>query len=106
MNDVTFVEAARVFAQRALAAGKTPEVRLRFLFENATLRKPQPAEMRILKAGLQRHLQTYQQDGKSAAALIAVGEAPVPEGLDAVELSAYTVMAKLILNLDEVISKQ
>ena len=106
MNDVTFVEAARVFAQQALSQAKTPEGRLRFLFERATLRKPAPNEMRILKAGLERHRKAYEADAEAAAALIVVGETPVPDKTDATELAAFTVVAKMILNLDEVITKQ
>jgi len=107
MNDVTFVEAARVFAQRILKeGGKTPERRIRFAFENAVGRKPKHAEMKILKTGLARHLKFYRQDAKAAKALIAIGEEPIPKGMDAPELAAYTVVAGLILNLDEVITKQ
>ena len=106
MNDVTFVEAARVFAQQALSQATTPDGRLRFLFERATLRKPAPSEMRILKAGLDRHRKAYEADAEAAAALIAVGETPVPAKTDATELAAFTVVAKMILNLDEVITKQ
>jgi hypothetical protein len=107
MNDVTFVEAARVFAQMILReGGKTPEQRIRFAFEHAVGRKPKPAEMKILKPGLARHLKFYRQDTKAAMELIAIGEAPVTKGMDAPELAAYTVVAGLILNLDEVITKQ
>jgi hypothetical protein len=107
MNDVTFVEAARVFAQMILReGGKTPEQRIRFAFEHAVGRKPKPAEMKILKPGLARHLKFYHQDTKAAGEFIAIGEAPVPKGMAAPELAAYTVVAGLILNLDEVITKQ
>ena len=107
MNDITFVEAARVFAQRMLREGdKTPERRILFAFEHAAGRKPEPAEMKILEAGLARHLDFYRQDHKAAKALVEIGEAPVPKGRDAGELAAYMVIAGLILNLDEVITKQ
>ena len=107
MNDVTFVEAARVFAQRMIReGGEKPEDRIRFAFYHATSRSPNGAELKILRAGLARHLDFYRQDAKAAKALIAIGEAPMPNGLNAPELAAYTVMAGLILNLDEVITKQ
>ena len=107
MNDVTFVEAARVFAQRMLKeGGATPERRIRFAFEHAVGRKPKAAEMKILKDGLTRHLEFYRQDAKAAKELIAIGEAPVPKGMAAAKLAAHTVIAGLILNLDEVITKQ
>jgi len=107
MNDVTFVEAARVFAQRIIReGGKSPEARVRFAFQHATARKPKAAEVKILTAGLSRHLKFYRQDAKAAKALIDIGESTVPNGVDAKELAAYTLLASLILNLDEVITKQ
>ncbi|MBL68288.1 MAG: hypothetical protein CMO74_07545 [Verrucomicrobiales bacterium] len=107
MNDVIFVEAARVFAQRMIReGGETPEGRIRFAFYRATSRNPKAAELKILSAGLSRHLGFYHRDTKAAKALVAVGESPVPKGMDAAELAAYTVVASLILNLDEVITKQ
>jgi len=86
--------------------GATPERRIRFAFEHAVGRKPKAAEMKILKDGLTRHLEFYRQDAKAAKELIAIGEAPVPKGMDAAKLAAHTVIAGLILNLDEVITKQ
>ena len=61
---------------------------------------------KILKDGLTRHLEFYRQDAKAAKELIAIGEAPVPKGMDAAKVAAHTVIAGLILNLDEVITKQ
>ena len=107
MNDVTFVEAARVFAQRMLReGGEAPKDRICFAFYHATSRNPKAVELKILSAGLWRHLDFYRQDAKAAKALIGVGESPVPKGIDAAELAAYTLVASLILNLDEVITKQ
>ena len=60
MNDVTFVEAARVFAQRMLReGGKSSASRIRFAFQRATCRQPNAAELKVLKAGLKRHHQFY-----------------------------------------------
>ncbi len=107
MNDVTFAEAARVFAQRMLVeGGRTDKRRIRFAFQHATGRKPSPVELKILTSGLARHLDFYRLDAKAAKALVGVGESPVLHGVDSAELAAYTVVAGLILNLDEVITKQ
>ena len=107
MNDVTFAEAARVFAQRMLVeGGKTEKRRIRFAFQHATGRKPSPVELKILTSGLARHLDFYRLNDKAANALVGVGESPVLQEVDSAELAAYTVVAGLILNLDEVITKQ
>jgi hypothetical protein len=107
MNDVTFVEAARVLAQRVLReGGTTPEGRLTLAFRLATGRPPRPAELGVLVAGLARHLDEYRRDPAAARKLISAGEAPRDERLDVGKLAAYTAEASLILNLDEVVTKE
>jgi Protein of unknown function (DUF1553)/Protein of unknown function (DUF1549)/Concanavalin A-like lectin/glucanases superfamily/Planctomycete cytochrome C len=107
MNDVTFVEASRVLAQRVMSeAGPTPEERLALAFRLATARPPKPAERDILLAGLEHHLANYGKDPKAAVKLVSTGEFPVNEKLDVCELAAYTTMASMILNFDEVITKE
>ncbi len=107
MNDVTYVEAARALAQRALReGGTTADGRLTRAFRLATLRTPRPAELSVLRAGLLQHLADYRRDRPAAAKLTAIGEAPRPADVDVVELAAYTAVCNLILNLDEVITKE
>jgi len=107
MNDVTFVEAARVLAQRVLLdSGPSVEARLTLAFRLATGRQPKPAELRILASGYQRHLEDFRADPQAAEKLVKVGEAPRHAKLDVSELAAYTAVANLILNLDETITKE
>ena len=51
------------------------------------------------------HLQHYQANHEAAGQLIAIGESKADENLDPVELAAWTMVGNLVLNLDEVISK-
>lgn len=107
MNDVTFVEASRVLAQRAmLEGGKTPQERLTLAFRLATGRKPRSAELAILFNGFQRNLEEYRADPQAAEKLVKVGEKSRDPQLDVGELAAYTAVANLILNLDETITKE
>jgi hypothetical protein len=107
MNDVTYVEAARVLAQRVLTeGGTTPEERLTLAFQLATGRRPRPVELRILLDGLHDHLGRYRQDHPAALKLVSAGEFPRNERLDIGELAAYAAVAGLILNLDETITKE
>jgi hypothetical protein len=108
MNDAAFVEAARVLAQRVMIeAPVTPEKRLALAFQLATGRPPKLPEQKVLLAGFERHLKKYQNNPKSALSLIISSrEFPVDERLDICELAAYTAQASLILNLDEVITKE
>jgi hypothetical protein len=107
MNDVTYVEAARNLAQRAiLDGGKTPAERLTHAFRLATARRPQAAELQILRAGLDHHLAKYEKDRQAALRLISAGESKRDARVDIGELAAYTAMAGMILNLDETVTKE
>jgi hypothetical protein len=107
MNDVTFVEASRVLAERVLTAGEqTFEQRLTRMFRLLTARLPRPTELKILQANLEQHRTRYRADRQAALKLIGVGESKPNEKLDPAELAAYTAVANLILNLDETITKE
>ena len=106
MNDPQFFEAARAFAERAIKeGGETPEARIAYLFEMATARLPKPVEEALLLKTFQAHYQELEADPEAAKALITVGESTPDETLDPVEVAAWTMLANLILNLDEVLNK-
>jgi mono/diheme cytochrome c family protein len=107
MNETTFVEAARLLAQRVLHEGQaTPEGRVARMFRLVVSRPPRPAELRVLLAGLAEHRTHYEQDRGAALKLLSTGEAKRDERLDVGELAAYTAVANLILNLDEAVTKE
>ncbi len=51
------------------------------------------------------HRATYRGDVEAAKRLIEVGESKPDPMLDPSELAAWTMVANLVLNLDEVITK-
>jgi hypothetical protein len=107
LNDTAFVEAARVWSGRLMRqGGKTPEERLALAFRMATARTPTRAERDVLREGFRRVLRQYQADPDAARKFVSVGEYPRDSSLDVAELAAYTGMTSLILNLDEVITKE
>ena len=59
----------------------------------------------IMKEVLSKYVAKYQMDGEAAKKLISVGESPVNEKLNPSELAAYTMVASLLLNLDETLNK-
>jgi hypothetical protein len=107
MNDVTYIEAARVLADRMTReGGTTPKEQVSWAFRVATSRHADESELRILLENLNAQLEYFRDHSEDAARLLAVGERRYPEGADPVELAAQTAVASLILNLDEVITKQ
>ena len=106
MNDVTFVEAARVLAERAIKSVITLDDRLALAFRLAVVRSPTPAELKILRSAFELHRDHYRANQAAALKLVSTGEAPRDQKLDVTELAAYAAVCNLILNLDEVITKE
>ncbi len=106
MNEPQFVEAARTLAERAMKqGGDTPESRITYLFKLATARAPDARETAELLAVYKENLATYTRDEAAARKLIAIGESKPDAKLNASELAAWTMVANLVLNLDEVLNK-
>ncbi len=106
LNDPQYFECARAMAERAMhEGGATPEERVAYLFRLATARKPNAGETAELLANYKDQLAEYTRDAEAAKKLIAIGEAKPDAKLNASELAAYTMVANLILNLDEVITR-
>lgn len=106
MNDVTYLEAARLLAERMIKeGGATPQQRLAWAFRLATSRAPDAVEQQTLLENLTRQLDWYRQHPGDAAKLLLSGERRNDASLAPGELAAYTVTASLLLNLDEVITK-
>jgi hypothetical protein len=107
MNDKQYVEAARKLAERILTeGGATVESRIVHAFRLATARQPAADELAVLVQIHQGQLAEYQADKEAALKLLAVGDSKRNEALDVGELAAYTMVANLILNLDETITKE
>lgn len=107
LNDEMYIETARKFAERMITeSGSTPRQRLAWALRLATSRPAKPAELGILEQGLNQRLAQYQADRTAAEKVLSAGESPRNQQLDAAELAAYTTAASVILNLDEVITRQ
>lgn len=106
MNDVQHVEAARAFAQRILfEGGDSPEQRIQWAWRCVTSRFPTADELDIATSSLRQQRSIFKAAPEKAKELIAYGESkPSPE-LDTVDLAAYTLLANMLLNLDEVVTK-
>lgn len=106
MNDVTFVEAARVLAERVMKQERESSLRLALAWRLATARSPNHNELKVLQAALARHHAHYGEHRDAALKLVSAGESPRDQKLDVTEHAAYTAVCNLILNLDEVITKE
>jgi hypothetical protein len=106
LNDPTYVEAARAFAERILKNGGADlNSRLTWAWRQALQRPPRDDEILTLGDLVSKQLIAYSRDRGSADSLLKVGLRPLPEGIDHVELAAWTNAARVILNLHEVITR-
>lgn len=106
LNDPTYVEAARVFAERIVKdGGQSPEDRVRWAWQQALMRQPDQKELTTLCDLVKKHAAEYSEDRPSAESLLKVGLKPVPDGMDTAELAAWTSVARVILNLHETITR-
>jgi hypothetical protein len=110
MNDPTFVEAARTFAQRVLTDRELDDApvkeRIAYAFRLATARPPSLPESDILEDVYRMQLEAYRSDQAAASKLLAVGESKRNETLDAIEHAALTTVMSLILNMDETLTRE
>ncbi|HEV7223323.1 MAG TPA: DUF1553 domain-containing protein, partial [Pirellulales bacterium] len=107
MNDKQYVEAARRLAERMMTeGGATAEEQIAYAFRLATARRPAADELAVLAGIYGACLADYQAKPDAAAKLLAVGDSKRNEALDAGQLAARTMVANLILNLDETITKE
>ena len=108
LNDVTFAEASRVWAQRMLLVEEetTDAKRLQTMWRSATGRVALDHELAILEARLNKLRAYYSVHADEAMGLIQVGESKANPKLDTGELAAWTCIASIVLNLDETLSKE
>jgi hypothetical protein len=101
MNDVAFLEAARKLAERMMYQGG-----IDYAWNLALGRPAAPEQKRVLQRALDRFTRRYQDDPKAAEEFLAQGDSARDKTLDTAQLAAYTAVASLILNLDEVITNE
>lgn len=110
LNETTFMECAQALAHKTLAeGGKTDTDKINFAFRRALSRPPTDSERKELLALLEKQ-KDYIGNGWVNATELATGKnvAPekLPQGATPTRLAAYTVVSRVLLNLDETITKE
>ena len=107
MNNVTFVEASRFMAERmTLEGGPETKGKLSHGFRLVIGRRPTSREMSSLVRAFGKFHEHYTAFGASAEELLQVGEKARDASIDPAEHAAMTMVASLILNLDEAMTKE
>ncbi|HEY3392396.1 MAG TPA: PSD1 and planctomycete cytochrome C domain-containing protein [Lacipirellulaceae bacterium] len=106
LNDPSFVEAARGLASRILGCElKDDEQRIRWAWRQVLGRDVKSQEVSLLVRLLQNHRDQFRADPQAAEALISIGISPRADEIDAVELAAWTSVSRVLLNLNETITR-
>ena len=107
LNEITYVEAARKVGERMIReGGSTPADRVRYGFRLVTGRLPNEEELAVLVAGADADMARFHAAPESAKQYLAFGVSPSPTDIDLVQLAAYSLTANVLLNLDEVITRE
>jgi hypothetical protein len=120
LNDLVYLEAARGLAERSLAeqasaGGDEPEKIVAAMFRRMLFREPAPAERDVLVREFARARGRFAADGAAAAAyLTATDPGEIFDGAlnagtaapPAAARAAATLVASLILNLDEALTHE
>ncbi|HEX3656451.1 MAG TPA: DUF1553 domain-containing protein [Pirellulales bacterium] len=106
MNDPTYVEASRKLAERIVReGGSSPVDRVAYAFRLTTARRPTSEEAAVLIKVFEHQLIKFRRTPTLADKLLSVGESKPDATLDRAELAAWSVVASMLLNLDETVTK-
>ena len=105
MNDVQQFEAARAFAERMLVRTSSDAERLKHAFRCVTARPPTGEEATLLAETLATHRAHFAKHTEAASQVIANGESKPSATLPVPEFAAWTMVANLLLNLDEAVTR-
>jgi hypothetical protein len=106
LNDPTWVEAARVLAERSMKSAGDLDGRLAHAFRRVLGRRPTPYDLEALARMYARQREIYAADTAAARALVAVGESPRDASLDPTDHAALAAVCLAILNLDEALTRE
>lgn len=118
LNDVTFVESARLLAQRAMKAAaqngsekhgsnvSEDQSRLNIIYECLLSRQPSEEESKILLAALARTKAAFKKNPESAKRFVSIGESKAEESGNGIELASWTSLCLAVFNLDETLTRQ
>lgn len=105
LNDPTFVEASRKLAERVVLLATGDEERLTRAYLLCLSRPPRDEERKAVAAVMLAARERFTRNPADADKLLAVGASARGEGLAPVELATWAVVASVLLNLEETITK-
>ena len=106
LNDPTWVEAARILAERVSKENKLEKDQLEKAFWLILCRAPKESERQRLLAAYEKQKRIFSADPEGAKKLLAIGASTADEQLNAVHHAALTSVCLAMLNLDEALTRE
>ena len=106
LNDPVYIEAAQALSRRMAAQKGTVAEMIKHGFQLCLSRYPNEIENSRLIALYDSTRSKYAADQKLAREMATNPIGPLPKGIDVVELATLTVVANVLLNLDETLMKR
>jgi hypothetical protein len=106
LNDVTYVEAARVLAEKVIHCGEDDHARLQAAVRRVLARELTAEEEDVWLHSLQRALQRFADAPDAAAKLVQQGDSAADKTVPVEKLAAWTAICLNLLNLDETLNKE
>ena len=106
LNDETYLEASRTLASQMLTKASDTTERLQFLTRHVLSRSASEKELAVLQRELNYALDYYRTHAEDAANFLRFGQTPPDAKLNLAEIAAHTVVASLVLNLDDAITHE
>ena len=106
LNDPVFIEAAQALARRMSVQEGALAAKIEFGFQLTLSRPPTKIETTRLISLYDATRVRYSADTKLAQEMATNPIGPLPKGANAADLATLTVVANVLLNLDETLMKR
>ncbi len=106
LNDPVYIEAAQSLARKMISVGTTPSERIQYAIQTCLIRDPTSEESSRLALLASETQNRFQANLDQATKMATDPLGPLPDGADPVEYAAWTVVANVVLNLDEMFMKR
>ncbi|MCG8649112.1 MAG: DUF1553 domain-containing protein, partial [Pirellulales bacterium] len=106
LNDPVYVESAQALARWMVAQGDSAQQRIQWGFRRCLIRDPSSAEVQRLAHLVEEATAHFAAAPAQALKMATEPIGALPDGADAAELAAWTVVGNVILNLDEIYMKR
>ncbi len=106
LNDPTWVEAARAFAQTCLQRNADLDGQLSYAFRRILSRVPQTDDMQRLRRAYQNQWAIYRDAREAAEEFLSVGATRRDESLDVAQHAALAAVCLGIMNCDEALTRE